>query len=248
VNCREAHNLIHAYCDGELDLTHSLEVESHLSTCQECSRERQNLQVLKTALKDPALYFKAPASLRRQVLSQTRRVEPRARVWSWNWFAPLAVATAATCLVLFLAGNFAGPSSQERLAQEITASHIRSMMAGHISDVASSDQHTVKPWFDGKVDFAPPVKDLARQGFPLSGGRLDYIDGHPAAALVYLRQKHIINLFIWPTNAANAAPGAPITRNGYHLFHWVASGMSFWAASDLNEKELGEFVDLFQRD
>ncbi len=248
MNCPEAQKLIYAYCDGELDLTHSLEVESHVSACQACSRDFQNQQVLKKVLADPSLYFKAPASLRKQVFSQTTRAPARPGIWFWKWLMSGATVAAAACFVFVLAVDLLRPSAQERLLQEVAAGHIRSMMANHITDVASSDQHTVKPWFDGKVDFAPPVKDLAQQGFPLIGGRLDYIDGHSAAALVFLRQKHVINLFVWPTTDAFAPPHAPITRNGYHLFHWVSAGMSFWAASDLNEKELGQFVELFRAD
>jgi anti-sigma factor RsiW len=131
--------------------------------------------------------------------------------------------------------------------REIAASHFRSLMTpGHLMDVASTDQHTVKPWFDGKVDFAPPVKDLAEQGFPLTGGRLDYVAGQPAAALVFKRQQHIINLFIWPNSNVSDASETATTERGFHLVHWTRGGMNFWAVSDLNEKELLDFARLFQ--
>ena len=132
------------------------------------------------------------------------------------------------------------------LAQEVVSSHIRSMMLNHLVDVPSSDQHTVKPWFNGKLDFAPEVKDFADQGFPLAGGRLDYIDNRTVAALVYQRRKHSINLFIWPS------PGAPINPqqfsvNGYHIIHWTKSGASYWAVSDVNSTDLSEFAELVSR-
>jgi len=151
-------------------------------------------------------------------------------------------SAAAVCLALLLSFTFTRPSAQPQLAQEIVSSHIRSLMANHEMDVASSDQHTVKPWFDGRLDFSPPVKDLAAQGFPLIGGRLDYLNNRAVAALVFHRAKHVINLFIWPTNEGDSEAAARPPINGYHLICWSQGGMTFWAVSDLNEKELMEFT------
>jgi anti-sigma factor RsiW len=135
---------------------------------------------------------------------------------------------------------------EARLAAEVQSAHVRSLMANHLTDITSTDQHTVKPWFNGKLDFSPPVEDLSPQGFPLIGGRLDYLDGHPVAALVYQRNKHDINLFIWPSTTGDEGLGFS-TYNGYNVYHWTQSGMAYWAVSDLNPDELKGFVELVQK-
>lgn len=250
MNCSEVKNLIPAYLDGELDAAHNVAMEKHLRECTACARIREGQQTLKSALGGSELQFKMPAALRRSIVSglrQTAEPKPRGSFWWSPWFAGATTAAVVALSVIFIAINFNPSLSQDRLAGEITSSHVRSLMANHLMDVASTDQHTVKPWFDGKLNFAPPVKDLVSQGFPLTGGRLDYIDGHSAAALVFMRQKHVINLFIWPSADPMKAPGAAITRNGYHLVRWAESGMTFWAVSDLNEKELVQFAETYRK-
>jgi anti-sigma factor RsiW len=245
MNCQQAKPLIDPYADGELEAAAILELEQHLQSCSACGLAWRNLQSLKKTLKQDTLYFTAPEELRRRIKSELPRPSessPRRLAWNWNWLTTLTSAAAAACLALLLAVTLTRPSSGPQLAREIVSSHVRSLMANHILDVASTDQHTVKPWFNGKLDFSPPVRDLAAQQFPLIGGRLDYIDGRTVAALVFQRHKHVINLFIWPARESQSKPALPVSIHGYHVIHWTEGEMTFWAVSDLNEKELMEFV------
>jgi anti-sigma factor RsiW len=241
-------NLVHGYTDGELDLLNNLRVERHLQDCPACAREHQNHQALRSALRTSSLYFAAPANLRKRVRSSLREAskdEPRFSVWSWRWLA-LGASLALIAIISVLLFIQSSPARDELLAQEIVSSHVRSLMANHLTDVASSDQHTVKPWFDGKLDFSPPVKDLTAQGFPLVGGRLDYVSNRPVAALVYQHQRHFINLFVWPSADDSGDRNKMMVRQGYNLIHWNRAGMSYWAVSDLNINELQEFVQALQ--
>jgi anti-sigma factor RsiW len=204
------------------------------------------VQGLKKALKQDALYFTAPAELRRRIkaeLPSPAKDVPLRQAWSWNWLTTTMSGAFAVCLALLL---LVRPSSQQPLAQEIVSDHIRSLMGNHLMDVVSTDQHTVKPWFNGKVDFSPPVKDLAAKEFPLIGGRLDYVNGHSVSALVFQRHKHIINIFIWPAPEENSKPTALTPIQGYNQIHWSGAGMTFWVVSDLNENELMEFVQDYE--
>jgi anti-sigma factor RsiW len=231
MSCQEAQELLHGYLDGELDLAATLEFERHLRGCAVCERAYENQKTLRTAIRSDAPYFKAPASLK-------RKVRPA------RWLAPLALAAA---LALTLAGTWAvlraGRSGNELIAQDVVSGHVRSLMANHLTDVPSSDRHTVKPWFLGKLDFSPEVRDLAPEGFPLIGGRLDYVSQKPAAALVYQRGKHIINLFVWKADGRSEAHES---RQGYNLAHWNNAGLSYWAVSDVNSADLEQFSKLMQ--
>ena len=249
MNCQQARLLIDAYADGELDATGVLELEKHLHECPACELAFRNAQNLKKSLKQDSLFFTAPAGLQQKLKTELRpQTEVGRRFGIWNWLAVATSGVAVICLALLLSLALTRPSAQQQLAQEIVSSHIRSLMANHEMDVASSDQHTVKPWFDGKLDFSPPVKDLAAQGFPLIGGRLDFLDQRAVAALVFHRAKHVINVFIWPTTERDSRPAVLAPINGYNLIHWSRGGMTFWAVSDLNEKELMEFVQDFGPD
>jgi anti-sigma factor RsiW len=243
MNCQQARPLIDFYADGELDADGILELEKHFHDCPACALEWRNAQALKKSLKQDALYFTAPAELRRAIKTELHsQVKPRENFWNWNWLTAATTSFATVCLALVLTVTLTRPSADQRLTQEIASSHIRSLMPGHLLDVVSTDQHTVKPWFNGKVDFSPPVKDLKAQEFPLIGGRLDYIGGRSVAALVFQHRKHVINLFIWPVNGKDSKPASLTPIQGYNVIHWSEANMTFWAVSDLNEKELMEFV------
>jgi anti-sigma factor RsiW len=248
LTCKEVRDLINAYVDGELDLVRNLEIEQHLQGCSACTQIYKNQQALKVALGTDSLYYRSPADLRQNIQSALRKSSKnehtiRGALWPW-------AAIAAALLVLLISAwgisrLLSTPSANDALAQEVLSSHVRSLMASHLTDVASSDKHTVKPWFDGKLDFSPPVEDLTTQGFPLIGGRLDYLDGRPVAALVYGRNKHFINLFIWPSTTESAVTSEAL--QGYNIIHWSTAGMTYWAVSDVAAPDLQLFVQLVQQ-
>ena len=244
MDCKQAQKLTDAYVDGELDLVGNIEIERHFQECALCSQGCKNHEALRSGLKAGVPYFKAPDELKKRIqlsLRKAAKAEAAARVLRKPWIGIAAPLAAAAIVVLALVPLLKGPSAEEVLAREVLAGHVRSLMADHLSDVASSDRHTVKPWFNGRLDFSPPVEDLAQQGFPLVGGRLDYLNNRPVAALVYHRQKHFINLFIWPSTSSDF-DAKKETRQGYHIFHWTRSGMTYWAVSDVEESQLQEFV------
>jgi anti-sigma factor RsiW len=183
------------------------------------------------------LRYKAPARLRRKLMPQPRLDRPRA--------ALAGACAAAAVLLAFVAGRSTAPISGG-VAQDVVASHVRSLMANHLQDVASTDQHTVKPWFEGRLDFGPDVRDFAQDGFALVGGRLDYVDGRPAAALVYRHGGHVINVVEWPADGSASVPPRLSTQRGFQLFSWQRNGLSYWAVSDLNAADLQKFAQLWQ--
>lgn len=250
MNCQTTKDLLNAYSDGELDVVNHLAIEEHLGDCHDCSKIIENHKALSSAMADDSLYFKAPDGLQdriRQTVLRSEADEPRtAGIWTWWKLAPALAAFAViiTFLILFMRP---GPTNDDLLASEVVSGHVRSMMADHLTDVLSSDRHTVKPWFEGKLDFSPPVVDLAESGFPLFGGRLDYAGGRPVAALVYKRQQHVINLFIFPSNGSSDSGPTTSVRQGFNVIHWSRSGMTFWAVSDLNLQELQEFAQGIQK-
>lgn len=249
MNCEDAQTLIDGYLDGELDLVNHLQVEQHLEGCSDCQKASEQIESIRTALSDNSLYFRAPAGLRGRVAASLREAEPAPRSahwWELRWVPALA-ATAVVAAIVITSLTFyrTRTSDEELLATEIVSSHIRSMMMNHLVDVPSSDHHTVKPWFDDKLDFSPPVVDAAAKAFPLVGGRIDYVAGRPVAALVYERRLHKINLFVFPTTDPDS--GNKISsRQGYNVVHWNRLGMTFWAVSDINVGELQEFTQAIQ--
>ena len=245
MNCHEMNPLLHAYVDRELDVIRSLDVEQHLKTCPACAAARRSLQSLRSILRHSNLSYSAPATLRNRILSEIGEKPKEARPrnsapWLWQWLAVGALGFALVTLML----RPAGISNQDRLANEAISSHVRSLMVGHLTDVVSSDQHTVKPWFNGKIDFAPTVKDLATNGFPLIGGRLDYLNNQPVAALVYKRNQHTINVFVWPSSRIESGI---IQARGFNIINVDVNGLQYSIVSDLNSKELGDFATLLQQ-
>jgi anti-sigma factor RsiW len=258
MRCEEARPLIDAYLDGELDVERNVQLESHLEDCATCAPARSSALELRSAIREHVPYYRAPRDLENRVQAMLRKqaaVKPRVNFfslhWSWSWVPAAALIllvlfASASLVTNWLGGHWLGASHDDSIAGEIVAGHIRSLMASHLSDVVSTDQHTVKPWFDGKLDFAPPVVDLASAGFPLMGGRLDYMDGRPVAALVYQRRLHYINLFVWPSTGRNAPPISQM-RAGYNILHWTHDAMTFWAVSDVALDDLQAFVAQFQK-
>lgn len=259
MQCAEVRPLLELYADDELDVSRSLELEHHLETCSACAAQLKQVKALAHAVRDSGIYGSIPSGLstrvRTAVLEEAGfreqvRVLPVPRPARLTWWRPLAIAAVAVIILAVFAVRWipvAHRANDENtlVAQEVLDSHVRSMMADHLFDVPSTDQHTVKPWFDGKLDFAPPVIDLTSDGFELAGGRLDYIAGRPVAAVVYRRRKHVINLLMWPSDKAEKP--TPLLRNGYNLLHWDNGAMQFWAVSDLNLDELRQFAQLIQK-
>jgi anti-sigma factor RsiW len=243
MNCDEARPLVALYHDGELGSLRALEVERHLRDCADCRAALENLRTQRKAT--ASAYFSAPTDLRNNLLAAIRELEPTANViqlprHSRRWLASGLALAAAVVLGFFLGQMLDRPATNRALLGQLTDSHLRSLMGNHLTDVATSDQHTVRPWFEGKLDFAPPVEDLSAQGFPLIGGRVEYIGGRAVAALVYQRRQHFINVFIWPEAGAEQLTGAKSQR-GYNFIHWNSNGMTFWAVSEISENELRNF-------
>ena len=250
--CRDVQELIHGYVDGELDLVRNLEMERHLHQCAACSGMEGRLRALRTAMSGSLPYFHPPAGMESRIRAGLRAAaQPEGRAphfgLHWRWIG------VAAAVVMIVAGTWQvalmnrRPGDAEILAREATASHVRSLMASHLMDVPSSDRHTVKPWFNGKLDFSPAVNDFADRGFALVGGRLDYLDNRSVAALVYQRRKHVINLFVWPAPREPDSGVQQSSRQGYNLLHWTKGHMAYCAVSDLNVGELESFATLVRR-
>ena len=249
MNCAESETLLHALIDGELDAGHAREVEAHAADCAACAAQLKTYRAMREAIAGAGLKESASAALRDRI--ETALALPAPRIGAprqfmqpsrRSFFGGFAAGAALSgALAAGLALVVFRDDQEQTLAREVVSAHIRSLQGGHLMDVQTSDQHTVKPWFNGKVDVAPPVIDLTAQGFTLLGGRLDYIDGEPMASIVYQRRKHVINLFV--TQHLGVAPmGARSeTIQGYNLRHWSQDGLDLWAVSDIAADELEEF-------
>jgi anti-sigma factor RsiW len=243
MTCAEMNLLLHAYADGELDVVRNLEVEQHVKSCAACAKKMDSLKALQSAFKESDLAHSAPASLRRRVREIARPSEDRETrrapdlQWFWKWLAIGATAVAVLAIVLRPAGI-----SQNELAGEVVGAHVRSLMAEHLTDVLSSDKHTVKPWFAGKLDFSPTVTDFADQGFALIGGRLDYLNGRTVAALIYKHNKHFINVFMWPVPNAEASEHE--SYRGYNIVLFDVGGFRYCLVSDMEESEMRQLAEM----
>ena len=250
MSCDRAESQPHAYFDGELDAVGALEYEGHLQGCAVCARELETLRALRARLRGADLYAAAPPSLWRGI---REHLEPPAaagkaspsRTGRSRWLA------AAAALVLVAAGSWGvvqtrRGAAEGMLAASVLDAHLRSLQPAHLTDVVSTDAHTVKPWFEGKLSYSPPVVDLAAEGFPLVGGRLDVVGGRTVAGLVYGRRKHVVSVFVWPAEGTSESAPRSGTDRGYGWIQWRHAGMRYWVVSDVAAAELEEFTRLLR--
>ncbi len=246
MTCAEAEILLHALLDGELDAGHAHEVETHLQICSRCAAQLRTYRELQRAMPAAQLRFTAPMSLRRRIETALPAARPRttSRRSVQKGFAmgsALSAAIAATLVITVIRTDH-----DQRVLGDVVSAHVRSLQGEHLTDVQTSDQHTVKPWFNGKLDVAPPVVNLTAQGFRLIGGRLDYVDGKAVASIVYRRRMHVINLFI-AHETSSEDHGAKLEKaQGFNIRRWNAQGLEFWAVSDIDADELQEFGAKFE--
>jgi anti-sigma factor (TIGR02949 family) len=249
VPCDQAQNQLHGYLDGELDALSAASFEKHLETCPDCKQTLAAEEALRQSIQKANLYERSPESLRISLLGKSEgrsavKPFPTPRVFSWRWLAAAAVILLAVLVGWKQLQVTRGPNQTQLMAASLVDAHLRSLQPGHLTDVESTDQHTVKPWFDGRIDFAPPVRDFAGDGFPLVGGRLDVAGGRTVAALVYARRKHIVNVFIEKAQPENYWNGAGESQ-GYHWLAWQKDGFSFCAVSDVAPTDLTQLKQLF---
>ena len=243
--------LVQAELDGELGAAEAASLAVHRAECPVCQTAAAELLHARSLIRDD-LYQPVPEEARQRVMAALAAARPAQQAqpspaatsgllqsWRGWWSNGMSFGLGAACAAM-LAFLLIAPAMPPGLSEQIVAGHVRALQPGHLQDVASEDRHTVKPWFDGKLDFAPPVKDLAAVRFPLTGGRLDYLDGRPVAALVYQRDKHVINLFVWP--GIGDTPPETAERQGYNILHWSQDGMNFWAVSDVEMAQLKQFA------
>jgi anti-sigma factor RsiW len=257
MNCAHVRELLNGYIDGELPPDQAMAVSEHLTTCAECARIYEELLATVRTLREGLVKYRAPDLLRARVRSVLREEErpvvataaPRVRRGlrvPWRTLAAAAILVVASSGITFVATR-ERPVAESSIGEEVLTSHIRSLMPAHLTDVASNDQHNVKPWFNGRLDFSPSVPRLEDAGFPLLGGRLDYVRGRPVAVVVYGRRQHVINVFSWPAETGGDVDRTLTTSHGYNLLHWRRGGTEHWVVSDLNAAELQQFVALLER-
>jgi anti-sigma factor RsiW len=248
MKCENFGALRDSYLDRELDSATVAQIDAHLALCLTCRMANQQARTVQDTLRTDARRYRAPPHLYENI---RRTIDPRPRPvanlrrFATGWI-PIAVAASLMLTIALSTGitaNYMDNASENRVVDDVIASHIRSLMADHLIDVASSDRHTVKPWFSGKIAVSPPAIDLAASGFSLLGGRLDYVDERPCAALVYRHDKHVINVLVWThDDSGNSAATESYSRQGYNLIHVAGDALDYWVVSDLNRGELSEFV------
>ena len=249
MNCDQAREQLEALLDGRLNADEAAEVRSHANVCEKCGKALESLTMMKTTLRDPRLYYPAPEALRRKI--EATVATPRPVRISRPWI-PIAAAVALSVLATWAALRPVPPSYETAMVDSAISSHLRSTMAAtHLLDIESADPNAVKPWFTGKLKFAPPVVDLADKNFPLRGARLDYIGDDPAAAIVYQRDKHTINLFCWPSEEGEGNERAKntlsaVARSGYNVVYWTQKDMTWCVVSDLDGAGLKKFAQLLR--
>ncbi|MEP6493534.1 MAG: anti-sigma factor [bacterium] len=247
MRCSDCRDTLSSYVDDELMSAEARDVREHLETCAECEREHRLLAGTSHLLREKLVRHRAPDVLKariRSALAQPDAFDPPRRVVtrrSWQWLAAAGVSIAIASSTVTVAATHSRTTS-DAVAGDVLTSHIRSLMPDHLTDVASTNQHNVKPWFNGRIALSPPVPSLDSAGFILVGGRLDYVDGRTVAAVVYSRRQHIINVYAWPAAARAAGAMTETTERGYHLVRWQNDGIEYWAVSDLNRPELDQFV------
>ena len=244
MTCDEAEILLHALIDGELDAGHAREVEAHLANCAKCAAAARDYREMKKAVAQGGLRYTAPPELRRRIeasLPQAQVPTRRALLKGFAMGSAVSAIAASGLFAIVLRGD-----DEARLQTEFFSAHLRSLQANHLTDVVSTDQHTVKPWFNGRLDVAPPVADLGSQGFALVGGRLDYVDGRPVGALIYRRREHVINLFVAQGAGTEPRAAKMDTVQGFNIRRWSDRGLDYWAVSDLSKEELANFGEKFE--
>ncbi len=248
MNCDFTRTVLHGYLDGELDATRAAEFERHLEGCRECTTALGGEESLRSSLHRSSLYENAPVALRKKIRASLDGATTSARglrIPAWRWLAAATAILVVAAISWFAVPRFQNSASSSPFTSaEVIDAHVRSLQPGHLMDIASTDQHTVKPWFDGKLAFVPPVKDFADEGFPLIGGRLDVLGGQNVAALVYSRRKHVINVFVLPTKEPDTPIHPPGLRQGYQWRHWRRQGMEYCAISDVSDSDLYELAQL----
>lgn len=248
MTCELTQTVLHGYLDGELDAARAADFERHLISCGACVAALETHESLRSSLLHARLYERAPKALRQKIQAQLgtpgrSSVVPVRNAVPWRWLAIAATVLVAVSIGWLAVSLLNSSRGEYAMASAIVDAHLRSLQPGHLEDVQSTDQHTVKPWFDGKLDFAPPVHDFANQKFPLQGGRLDVVRGRTVAVLVYARRKHLINVFIWPTTEPDSEPHSG-SQLGYHWIDWRKGGMEMYAVSDVAPDDLTELQQL----